>query len=1144
MLDVVALPDPLLAAAWVRGVASRNPTLVAACEQEALERGTSCTAIIAAQQAQPKKPSRYAKQVEEVKQRAASRRAGKPVKPKGDGKWDETKHSRKPGGGAGGGQFSSKGSGGGGGGGGKTAKDKEAEAAKKAASKAWDDTEALRKAEDKAKAGSYASLISLAERRESAARKAVDLAEDPTAKRDAQVAADEAATYLADVHDRADKAKADKDAAKEKKKADDKAERDKKIADAKAEREKKSADAKTEREKTAATKKATNDQARAAQKVADETAKAEAQATAKQAVDQRYAEALAVLREQYAGWEKDIRRQHADDGLTDAQMTELVLRDRIRRLRTNTASIQPPALVAFGDFTPDLHPRGKDGKFIEKFGLVDVFGLGGFQHGQRGSPHVQGEIAEIIPNPKKPGDPTIRVKMTDPRWDPKKFGPTVDVKRSQIAQRTTPKAKLPGKAPTPSIAKGPAKAPIFDSGPPPPRTALPGMTPHPDGPHLAPIELPETWETMDNPARLKFITDRMDADLSAWRGEPTTSDFTGMDAGIAFNLANTYRDLVNWDPDTARRIDHPILPSVGGSNGLKKDAIAVAQPGTAHPGGIGEKVKPSSIVFGVKYATGMGFWQKQQAMNEGAEVPWSTSSITGDPTVTLVHEFGHHRQFRFLDVAMRDADKAWTDVVQDDGFGLVPDSSNWAETQALRFDIQKQVSTKYGQSKSSEGFAEGIAEQALGIASPELTAAFAQWDAYMGLMPRLPADRHWDSRSFGELTGAEKDQYWRTHGQYLDLPGMRDHYPDTAAAYDAWSAGKPTPVPTGQSGITTKAANWDEDEIPSLPALADQTTVAPTPQGAHVAVLDRAWARGVIDTTIRARYERDTAYIESQLDAGVTYYNIEFPDGTGTSSLGRWVYKRRLGQPPEGDAEKDYAAMDTLIAGNPNNRRLNHWAKRIAHGTGEDHWEPDASHPELNTAVDDAIAANATNPRMAAAVNRFGQIPVAVVKTDHNAAARALGVGTTVIMNDPLEWGEPGDPVELDGPIVGPSGDAWTVSKGLAGTLRHEYGHYVETMVDNGAGPELAEPYARWREAYKQWNGGNTFNAMVGTDIGKMDAAGPGGLSKYARANSMEGFAETFALVTHPDFDRSTIPDGSPLADMVDAMIDLIGVAA
>src|SRR5262245_14553696 len=83
-------------------------------------------------------------------------------------------------------------------------------------------------------------------------------------------------------------------------------------------------------------------------------------------------------------------------------------------------------LGAFGPFDPDLHPRGKDGKFIEALGLVNIFGLSGFQHGQRGDKRVQGQVQEILPSGKK-GDPIIRVKLTDPRWDAAKFGPTIDV---------------------------------------------------------------------------------------------------------------------------------------------------------------------------------------------------------------------------------------------------------------------------------------------------------------------------------------------------------------------------------------------------------------------------------------------------------------------------------------------------------------------------------------------------------------------------------------------------------------------------------------------------------------------------------------------------------------------------------------------
>jgi hypothetical protein len=274
-------------------------------------------------------------------------------------------------------------------------------------------------------------------------------------------------------------------------------------------------------------------------------------------------------------------------------------------------------------------------------------------------------------------------------------------------------------------------------------------------------------------------------------------DFTGFDTGNALNLANTYRELANWDPDTARRVDG-ILASHKGSNGLKPSAIAVAHPGTDHPGGIGPKVKPSAIVLGDKYYRpgSQSFWDKQKAGTINQAHPFSVSSLTGDGTVTLSHEFGHQRQFRFLATAMSEVGQNWSPVVMPDGFGEIPDSSNWPETQALRYEIPKLTQTQYGHSKTSEGFAEAWAERLVGISSDKLDAALDEWDDYMGLADHLPADRHPSTTvlPFADLTPEEQDGFWQTNGPYLALPGMREHYPQTAAAYDAWQAGTQAPA--------------------------------------------------------------------------------------------------------------------------------------------------------------------------------------------------------------------------------------------------------------------------------------------------------------------------------------------------------------
>ena len=72
-------------------------------------------------------------------------------------------------------------------------------------------------------------------------------------------------------------------------------------------------------------------------------------------------------------------------------------------------------------FNPDVHPRGHDGKFIEKFGIIKLLGgkAGGFGR-KKDLTNQRGEVTEIIPDPKTPGKPTIRVKLMD--------GNTIDVK--------------------------------------------------------------------------------------------------------------------------------------------------------------------------------------------------------------------------------------------------------------------------------------------------------------------------------------------------------------------------------------------------------------------------------------------------------------------------------------------------------------------------------------------------------------------------------------------------------------------------------------------------------------------------------------------------------------------------------------------
>ena len=75
-------------------------------------------------------------------------------------------------------------------------------------------------------------------------------------------------------------------------------------------------------------------------------------------------------------------------------------------------------LLAAVDFDPNLHPRGRDGKFIETFSTVEL--LGYITHLQpdgtattRSFTGDRGQVTHIIPDPDQPGNPMVRVELPD-----------------------------------------------------------------------------------------------------------------------------------------------------------------------------------------------------------------------------------------------------------------------------------------------------------------------------------------------------------------------------------------------------------------------------------------------------------------------------------------------------------------------------------------------------------------------------------------------------------------------------------------------------------------------------------------------------------------------------------------------------------
>jgi GNAT superfamily N-acetyltransferase len=102
------------------------------------------------------------------------------------------------------------------------------------------------------------------------------------------------------------------------------------------------------------------------------------------------------------------------------------------------------ALTAARSFNPDLHPRGKDGKFIEKLGFVKLSGMFEAPNGKRFNLEgARGQVRSIDPDPATPGKPNVTVDL---HKNGKPVG-TLTVKPHQI-EAAPEKARLDMKLPS------------------------------------------------------------------------------------------------------------------------------------------------------------------------------------------------------------------------------------------------------------------------------------------------------------------------------------------------------------------------------------------------------------------------------------------------------------------------------------------------------------------------------------------------------------------------------------------------------------------------------------------------------------------------------------------------------------------------
>ena len=112
---------------------------------------------------------------------------------------------------------------------------------------------------------------------------------------------------------------------------------------------------------------------------------------------------------------------------------------------------EPEPLVALGrKFDPQLHPRGRDGKFLEKLGFVD--------YTPRGSRETKrGQVVGIKPRRSGVGGIDVTVKFED--------GSTVKVSPNLLKNAPESKARIDGPAPTANVDKPEVRSPEVAQAP-------------------------------------------------------------------------------------------------------------------------------------------------------------------------------------------------------------------------------------------------------------------------------------------------------------------------------------------------------------------------------------------------------------------------------------------------------------------------------------------------------------------------------------------------------------------------------------------------------------------------------------------------------------------------------------------------------
>jgi len=297
----------------------------------------------------------------------------------------------------------------------------------------------------------------------------------------------------------------------------------------------------------------------------------------------------------------------------------------------------------------------------------------------------------------------------------------------------------------------------------------------------------------------------------------------------------------------------------------------------------------------------------------------------------------------------------------------------------------------------------------------------------------------------------------------------------------------------------------------------------------HVAVTQREVRDALVDTW-RENFKRNLGdYPERVAQAKAN--GEPTPEPEGTAQVMYWRDAMGYKQP----VDRDQRLLDGFLRDDP--KALASLRSDATRASKE--YQAEAVRPEVVANMLEGIRAFDANPYTAGLKERYGMPRVMLAATtpgrsldDGNTPSGSYSPGERTIRMYENAFERAGAPEPA---LWGPLKDRpATISGGTKeGVLTHEYGHFIHEQIERKDGvmtPEGKEWNAIYDRRSEKWQADQKAIAAMPDQMDRIRAQQevPYPVSYYSvesgrgqHGNRQEGFAETFAAVMHPDYDRN-----------------------